>query len=160
LAVDRIAEFVSFTLDHDLQVLLNRRTALALLNRSLARTDDQLVLKWSAESFDKMVTFLTQNDVQVHYAAASQTVGVYAIVRLVGELRRALRDHGPSDLPLAYGRSLASDGDSERKVLPVRPALDMTKIPGASSGHASGAPAVAVEEEMGSARSVHSVADV
>lgn len=99
LSVHRLSGFVSFCMEHDLQVLAHRREAAGLYRATLAHHGDYSTLEWSSDKYDKVLTFLSQNDLQVHYAGADKTVGVYAIVKLIGELRRRLRDH--SDQPLA-----------------------------------------------------------
>jgi len=96
LAVDRTSRFISYTLACDLQVKIHRSSALGLLRGSFARPEDVNVIEFSAEKFDKIMTFLTENDQQVHYANSANTVGVYAIVRLLGDLRRQLRDYRPA----------------------------------------------------------------
>jgi len=93
LSVARSADFLQYCMEHDLQILTHRREAHTLLRGALARASDRKVLQMSSDKFDKMMTYFQQNDQQVHYAAATNTVGVYSIVKLLGELRRRLRDY-------------------------------------------------------------------
>lgn len=93
LDVHRCSAFVAYCMDHDLQILTHRREAHILLRATLARDGDDHIMELSSDKFDKIMTFLQQNDQQVHYASAANTVGVYAIVKLIGELRRRLRDY-------------------------------------------------------------------
>lgn len=111
LSVDRCARFISYTLSCDLQIKIHRSTALGHFRGSLAREGDADVIEFSAEKFDKIMTFLSENDQQVHYATSANTVGVYAIVRLLGDLRRTLRDYavpGYSQVPLGPGPAMMS----------------------------------------------------
>jgi len=93
LSVSRASAFIAYAMENDMQVKIHRSTAQRLFAGSLARPSDNHVVEFSAEKYDKVMTFLTQNDQQVHYATAANTVGVYAIVRLLGDLRRQLRDY-------------------------------------------------------------------
>jgi len=111
LSVDRAARFISYTLSCDLQIKIHRTTACGHFRGALAREGDLDVIEFSAEKYDKIMTFLTENDQQVHYAASSNTVGVYAIVRLLGDLRRQLRDYtqpGYAQVPLGPGPAMMS----------------------------------------------------
>jgi len=111
LSVDRAARFISYTLSCDLQIKIHRSTALGHFRGALAREGDQDVIEFASEKYDKIMTFLTENDQQVHYAASSNTVGVYAIVRLLGDLRRQLRDYtqpGYAQVPLGAGPAMMS----------------------------------------------------
>jgi len=92
LELRRTARFVEYCMQHDMQVKVNRGSALTLLQSSIARPSDPRVIEFGSEKFDKMVTFLASTDQQVHYAGPGNTVGVYAITRLLGELRRQIRD--------------------------------------------------------------------
>lgn len=93
LNVQRASEFVAFALENDLQIAINRRTGLNRIRAALATEGDEAeaCFEWPAESYEKMETFLSQNDAQVHYSGTN-TVAVYSMVRLLGSLRRALRD--------------------------------------------------------------------
>lgn len=93
LNVQRASDFVSFALENDLQIAINRRTGLQRIRDALAKTGDPAhsCFEWPVESYEKMETFLSQNDAQVHYSGTN-TVAVYSMVKLLGSLRRALRD--------------------------------------------------------------------
>jgi len=93
LSVKRTARFIEYTLTHDLQVKVNRGSAASLLASSIAKPGESHVIEFGSEKFDKLMTFFAANDQQVHYASASNSVGVYANTRLLGELRRQLRDY-------------------------------------------------------------------
>lgn len=152
LSVSRCSRFVAYCMEHDLQILAHRREAHTLLRSTLAVGGDTHCLELSADKFDKIMTFLQQNDQQVHYASASNTVGVYAIVKLIGEIRRRLRDYrhqGQVDLGAAYlsprnappprrtqGDPSASTGH------PDVPSLDITRL-GQESQRAGTLPSVA-----------------
>lgn len=97
LSVSRAARFIEYSMQHDLQVKVNRSTAASLLSSSIARPRETEVMEFGSEKFDKIQTFLNSNDQQVHYATAANSVGVYAITRLLGELRRQIRDHLPDN---------------------------------------------------------------
>lgn len=89
---NRLADFVSYVMENDMQITTHRRTARPMLNGALVRPDETCsVVRFSNEKFDKLVTYLSQNDLQVHGADASSTVGIYSFIKLVGELRRSLR---------------------------------------------------------------------
>lgn len=107
MSVSRASRFVAYVMDHDLQILTHRREACTLLSSALARNGDSHCIELSADKFDKMLTYLQQNDQQVHYASAANTVGVYAIVKLVGELRRRLRDY-PDPTQVDLGQDFLS----------------------------------------------------
>jgi len=111
LSVSRAARFIQYTLEHDLQVKVNRSTASSLLSSSIARPDEQHYLEFASEKFDKLMTFFAANDQQVHYASASNSVGVYANTRLLGELRRQIRDY--HNAPVG-----ANEGDYLRMMSP------------------------------------------
>jgi len=96
LSVPRVANFIAYTLENDLQIKINRSSACSLLRSSIARERDIDTLSVPAEKFDKIMTFLVENDQQVHYASGSNTVGVYAFTRLVSDLRRQVRDYRSS----------------------------------------------------------------
>jgi len=102
LNVYRVEKFVRHALEKDLQITLNRREAAALFLRCLADTCDpeSQMIEMPAESYDKITAFLAQNDLQVH-GNMGNTIGVYAITRQLGELRRTLRDHPLQ--PLSFG---------------------------------------------------------
>jgi len=103
LSVARCSRFVAYCMEHDLQILAHRREAHTLLRSTLAVSGDTHCIELSADKFDKIMTFLQQNDQQVHYASAANTVGVYAIVKLIGELRRRMRDyHVPDQADLGF----------------------------------------------------------
>jgi len=103
LSVQRASHFVAYCMEHDLQILAHRREAYSYLCSALAKSGDINVISMSGDKFDKMMTYLQQNDQQVHYASAGNTVGTYAIVKLVAELRRRLRDHDdPTDVDLGH----------------------------------------------------------
>jgi len=93
LSVSRASRFIEYTLTHDLQVKVNRSSASSLLAASIAKPGESHVIEFGSEKFDKLMTFFAANDQQVHYASASNSVGVYANTRLLGELRRLLRDY-------------------------------------------------------------------
>lgn len=95
--VARAAQFIEYCMQHDLQVKLNRSSAASLFGHTIARPGEKDTISYSAESFDKIQTFLASNDQQVHYAGAQHSVGVYAITRLLGDLRRRLRDYVSED---------------------------------------------------------------
>jgi len=98
LNVRRAAEFIQYAMVHDLQVKVNRSSASSLLYSSIACPGETEVIKFGSEKFDKMATYLDSNDQQVHYASAANSVGTYAITRLMGELRRQIRDYqSPSE---------------------------------------------------------------
>lgn len=136
LSVNRLSGFIAFCMEHDLQVLAHRREAAGLFRTTLARFGDHPTLEWSSDKYDKVLTFLSQNDLQVHYAGADKTVGVYAIVKLIGELRRKLRDHPQQpladvDLPLMSPRGSALEIGSPRNQAstgrPPVPPLDLAR---------------------------------
>jgi len=153
LSVTRASRFVGYCMEHDLQILTHRREAHTLLRSTLAKANDENVMELSSDKFDKIMTFLQQNDQQVHYASAANTVGVYAIVKLIGDLRRRLRDYQfPSvvelgedymsprgDPPSIRNRASASTG---RKGVPP---LDVSDLSG--KGRAAGTGAGSGEEE-------------
>jgi len=93
LSVCSAARFISFTLQNDCQIKVNRTSACSLLRSSIARSGDLDTIAFPSEKFDKLLTFLMENDQQVHYASASNTIGVYAFARLTSDLRRQLRDY-------------------------------------------------------------------
>jgi len=93
LSVRMVSRFISFTLQHDCQAKVNRTQACTLLRSSVARSGDIDVIHFPSEKYDKILTFLLSNDQQVHYASASNSVGVYAFARLTGDLRRLVRDY-------------------------------------------------------------------
>jgi hypothetical protein len=95
LHVGRTAEFIQHCLVHDLQVKVNRSTASSLLHSAIACPRETEVIRFGSEKFDKMATYFNSNDQQVHYASAANSVGTYAITRLLGELRRTVRDYQP-----------------------------------------------------------------
>lgn len=108
LDVSRAARFISFTLESDMQVKVNRSVAAGLLRSSLSREGDLHIVEYPAEKFDKVMTFFSENDQQVHYQS-KDTVGVYALTRLLGELRRMLRDyHMPRGLAIGNGPPMMS----------------------------------------------------
>lgn len=74
---------------HDPQILANRREARALY---VAALDDEGDFTLSADKADKIETFLTLNDAQVHGSGHEGTVSIYAFTKIVAELRRRLRD--------------------------------------------------------------------
>jgi len=132
LNVNRARHFIAYTLENDLQVKANRSRAGSLLTRSLCANDDIDYVEFPAEKFDKMITFFTENDRQVHYQERD-TVGVYSIVRLLGELRRLLRDYssgtaGPMQIgghsmasPRVVLRDSDSEGDNQKVPVPNLP---------------------------------------
>jgi len=137
LTVNRLSGFVSFCMEHDLQVLAHRREAAGLWRATLARQGDHPTLEWSSDKYDKVLTFLSQNDLQVHYAGADKTVGVYAIVKLIGELRRRLRDHSTEPLadvglplisPRNYIPEVGSPRDRVSTGRPIVPPIDVTRL--------------------------------
>jgi len=93
LSVRGAARFISFTLQNDCQAKVNRTQACSLLRSSIARSGDLDTIAFPSEKFDKILTFLMSNDQQVHYASASNSVGVYAFARLTSDLRRMVRDY-------------------------------------------------------------------
>lgn len=113
LNVRRAAQFIEYSMVHDLQVKVNRSAASSMLYSSIARPGEIEVIRFSSEKFDKICTYLDSNDQQVHYASAANTVGTYAITRLLGELRRTLRDYQllsegavlPMESPRVFTRS-------------------------------------------------------
>lgn len=91
LSATRLAEFVQYAMAEDMQILANRRVARTNLVDSLLRYGEPgLYLDFPHEKFDKLLTYLSQNDLQVHGADASATVGIYSFVKIVGEIRRSL----------------------------------------------------------------------
>lgn len=110
LSVRRLSLFIAFAMERDLQVLAHRREAAGMFRSTLARHGDGQTLELSSDKYDKILTFLSQNDLQVHYAGADKTVGVYAIVKLIGELRRRLRDY-PDQSEIDLGMPLMSPRD-------------------------------------------------
>jgi len=141
LDVHRASRFITYALENDLQVKIHRSTALSLCGAAISRRGDVDLIEFSAEKFDKVMTFLSQNDQQVHYATATQTVGVYAIVRLLGELRRQLRDYeregyepnlgsGP---PMLTPRGPPSQRDPQGS-RPRVPGLDLHGLGGQETG--------------------------
>lgn len=118
LSVHRCSLFVAFCMERDLQVLAHRREGAGLLRSTLAKPDDDPIMEISSDKFDKIMTFFSQNDTQVHYAGADRSVGVYAIVKLLGELRRRLRDFPHSQLA-EVGMPLLSPRDfTQREIIP------------------------------------------
>jgi len=78
-------------MQEDMQILANRRVARGLLvDRFLRPGEPGLFLDFANEKFDQLLTYLSQNDLQVHGADASATVGIYSFVKIVGEIRRSL----------------------------------------------------------------------
>jgi len=142
LSVSRASRFVAYCMEHDLQILTHRREAHTILRTTLAKAGDQKILELSSDKFDKMMTFLQQNDQQVHYASASNTVGVYAIVKLIGELRRRLRDYetpGVVDLGESYlsprGPSSGTFGQPQASTgREGVPPLDISRLSGPRAG--------------------------
>jgi len=120
LSVPRAARFIQYTLEHDLQVKVNRSSASALLSSSIARPGEQHYLEFASEKFDKLMTFFAANDQQVHYASASNSVGVYANTRLLGELRRQIRDY--HNTPVG-----ANEGDYLQMMSPRGPSGQLTE---------------------------------
>lgn len=91
-----------------MQVKVNRSVAAGLLRSSLSRSGDVHIIEYPAEKFDKVMTFFSENDQQVHYQS-KDTVGVYALTRLLGELRRTLRDYQmPRGLAIGNGPPMIS----------------------------------------------------
>lgn len=80
--------FVVFMMGSDPQILANRREGKALLMLAI---DEDGEVKLSADKFDKLVTFLSLNDQQVHGSGADNTVSIYSFVKILQELRRKLR---------------------------------------------------------------------
>lgn len=142
LSVRRLSAFVAFSMERDLQVLAHRREGAGLFRATLARQGDSDTLELSSDKFDKILTFLSQNDLQVHYAGADKTVGVYAIVKLIGELRRRLRDYPSQPLadlgmPLMSPRDNAPGYDSPKGLASTGrgavPSLDFSGITGGAA---------------------------
>jgi len=126
LNVNRARHFIAFTLEHDMQVKANRSRGGSLLSRSLCAAGDLDFVEFPAEKFDKMMTFFMENDRQVHYQERD-SVGVYAITRLLGELRRLLRDYesdtcGPMNVS---GFAMASPRVAPRDESKNVPRLDL-----------------------------------
>jgi len=88
LSVERSGAFVSKAMKLEVQVLSNRRDLRQDFGALLAGPGDKC-FEWSAEKYDKLMTFLSQNDQQVHYAGDG--VNIYAYVKLLAELRRLVR---------------------------------------------------------------------
>jgi len=84
----KLREFVQFFTTHDMQVLANRREAKDLFVIAMNPDGD---FPYSGDKSDKLETFLSLNDLQVHGAGAGQTVSTYAAVKIVAEMRRRLR---------------------------------------------------------------------
>lgn len=113
LSATRLAEFVQYAMAEDMQILANRRVARTNLVDSLLRYGEPgLYLDFPHEKFDKLLTYLSQNDLQVHGADASATVGIYSFVKIVGEIRRSLAKL-PAPDPVYLG-----DRRPENEVIP------------------------------------------
>lgn len=132
LSATRLAEFVQYAMQEDMQILANRRVARTNLVDSLLRYGEPgLFLDFPHEKFDKLLTYLSQNDLQVHGADASATVGIYSFVKIVGEIRRSLAKLPAPDavylgerrseneiVPMGYNPELLALVRSPRKEVP------------------------------------------
>lgn len=86
----RLYAFVHFMSEADPQILANRREGRALYQA--ARQDDGEFL-FSADKADKMETFLSLNDQQVHQAGHDNTVSIYSFVKILSDMRRRVKAH-------------------------------------------------------------------
>lgn len=100
LSTRGVRAFVDFMMGADPQILANRREGRALLMEAI---DDDGELKLSADKFDKLVTFLSLNDQQVHGSGASETVSIYSFVKILQELRRKLGASSGATTPTTGG---------------------------------------------------------
>jgi len=120
LAAARVAVFVEYVQKNDMQILSNRRTGYTMIQDSLVtRGETCEVLRVSNDKFDKLVTYLSQNDLQVHQADARSTIGIYAFVKIVAELRRSLRALDEDGLFF-----VGNTADTRAPRPPVSPALN------------------------------------
>lgn len=83
-----LSQFLNFCNNNDLNILINRRQAHRLLTSSL---DDDGDVELSEELVDKLSANLSQTFTQLQ---AGSSVSQYALVRHLGEVRRALRRAG------------------------------------------------------------------
>jgi len=132
LNIQRASEFVAFALENDLQIAINRRTGLQRIRAALATNGDspRSCFEWPVESYEKMETFLAQNDAQVHYSSTN-TVAVYSMVKLLGSLRRALRDMPTGGAGATFqGNVLSSPTRPGTRSAPLRsPTRALTFVP-------------------------------
>lgn len=105
----RLRAFVRYLMHHDPQILANRREARALYAAAL---DDEGDFSISADKADKLETFLTLNDLQVHGAGNDGTVSIYAFTKILAELRRRLRDNMES--PASSGAATPRTDEGSR----------------------------------------------
>lgn len=82
-----LRRFVDFVVANDPQIAANRREARVLFVESF---DDAGEISFPSEKADKVLTFLSLNDHQVHGSGQEGSVSIYAFIRLTGDLRRRL----------------------------------------------------------------------
>jgi len=124
LSVARASEFVRYAMENDMQITSHRRTARTMLYESFAdqRDREQPVMKISNDKFDKVMTYLSQNDLQVHHADAGSTVGIYSFIKIIGEMRRNIRSGGTPIL--SFGSPINLEGATNLSLPPSGPVHD------------------------------------
>lgn len=85
---DRLSTFLDYCYNNDVQIMVHRREARRLLHAALS--PDGGGFNYPAEKVEKLEAFLLDE------RERHEGVSVYAFVRLLGELRRALRAPPPS----------------------------------------------------------------
>jgi len=100
---EALIAFVKYARSNDMQITSNRREARALY---LSALDFDGSFEFPIEKADKLLTFLSLNDAQVHGADAKDTVSIYAFIRILGDLSMRLRP--PRSTPTPSGGASGS----------------------------------------------------
>lgn len=91
LSSARVIDFLNYCKFNDVQILIHRRTARGIAVRC---EDDEGDVQFPSEMWEKLMTFLQLNDQQIHYSGPDHSVSIYAFVRILGQLKQAVRQVG------------------------------------------------------------------